>query len=280
MPTPEKSMSSIRKPTDGLGAPWYCSTSPMPRSWKKRGREVPAAQLRSGIRPSTSSKCWTPAPRSVSRPITVTLCGSSATLVDRRPAVTTISSRESAAETAGRAKRIEAVSAPNKSHGYFIHLLPTPVLTGSGSTGSPVHRRLRPIEATPRFKRPTISVYRSNSMPDELTNRSDQTAKDQNDGGQERESEPHPALRRLFHIRDGVDFPADQVDRSQHCCDERSRVMAEEIESGQKYDQLLQGILLDAKISFKSFVSGDGRRLHSVAPARATDSEPEHYELQ
>ena len=32
MPTPEKSMSSIRKPTEGFGAPWYCSTSPMPRS--------------------------------------------------------------------------------------------------------------------------------------------------------------------------------------------------------------------------------------------------------
>src|ERR1700730_4421688 len=258
MPTPEKSMSSIKKPTEGLGAPWYCSTSPMPRSWKKRGRDVPPAQLRSGTRPSTSSTCWTPAPRSVPWSITVTLCGSSATLPARRPAVTTISSSVSSAETAGCAKRIEAVSGPNKSHGYFIHLLPTPVLTGSGSTGSPVHRRLRPIEATPRFKRATISVYRSNSMPDELTNRSDQTAKDQNDDGQHRQPEPHPALRRLFHIRGGVDFPADQVDRSQHCCDERARVMAEEIESGQKYDQLLQRILLDAKMSFECFGPGGG----------------------
>jgi hypothetical protein len=71
-------MSSIRKPTEGLGAPWYCSTSPMPRSWKKRGSEVPAAQFKSGISPSTSSKCWTPAVRSVSASSTVTLCGSSA----------------------------------------------------------------------------------------------------------------------------------------------------------------------------------------------------------
>src|ERR1700730_6415454 len=220
MPTPEKSMSSIKKPTEGLGAPWYCSTSPMPRSWKKRGRDVPPAQLRSGTRPSTSSKCWTPAPRSVPWSITVTLCGSSATLPARRPAVTTISSSVLSAETAGRAKRIEAVSGPNKSHGYFIHLLPTPVLTGSGSTGSPVHRRLRPIEATPRFKRLTISDYRTNSMPDELANRSEQSAEDQNDHGQECEPVPHPAFCRVFHIRGRVDFPPDQIHRAQHRRDE------------------------------------------------------------
>ena len=33
-PMPLKSMSSIRKPTDGFGAPWYCSSSPAPRIWK------------------------------------------------------------------------------------------------------------------------------------------------------------------------------------------------------------------------------------------------------
>src|SRR5712664_2808848 len=166
----------------------------MPRSWKKRGREVPAAQLRSGIKPSTSSKCWTPAARSVSRSMTVTLCGSSATLVERRPAVTTISSSVSSAETAGCAKRIEAVSGPHKSHGNFIHLLPTPVLTGSGSTGSPVHRRLRPTQATPRFEFLTISDLRLNSMPDELTNGPEHSAEDQNNGGQERQPVPDFAL--------------------------------------------------------------------------------------
>src|ERR1700681_2080927 len=192
MPTPEKSMSSIRKPTEGLGAPWYCSTSPMPRSWKKRGRDVPPAQLRSGTRPSTSSKCWTPAPRSVPSP-----------------------------ETAGRAKKIEAVSGPNKSHWYFIHLLPTPVLTGSGSTGSPVHRRLRPIKATPRFKLPTISDYLLNSMPQKLANCSEQTAEDQDDGGQEGEPVPRPAFCGISYVGDRVDFPADQIHRSQPCRDKR-----------------------------------------------------------
>jgi hypothetical protein len=34
MPMPLKSISSTRKPMDGFGAPWYCSSSPMPRSWK------------------------------------------------------------------------------------------------------------------------------------------------------------------------------------------------------------------------------------------------------
>ena len=31
MPMPEKSMSSIRNPTEAFGAPWNCSSSPMPR---------------------------------------------------------------------------------------------------------------------------------------------------------------------------------------------------------------------------------------------------------
>ena len=34
MPTPEKSMPSIRKPTELLGAPCHWSVSPMPRNWK------------------------------------------------------------------------------------------------------------------------------------------------------------------------------------------------------------------------------------------------------
>src|ERR1700738_4047962 len=234
MPTPEKSMSSIKKPTEGLGAPWYCSTSPMPRSWKKRGRDVPPAQLRSGTRPSTSSTCWTPAPRSVPWSSTVTLCGRSATLPARRPAVTTISSSVPSAETAGRAKKIEAVSGPNKSHWYFIHLLPTPVLTGSGSTGSPAHGRLRPIKATPRFKLPTISDYLLNSMPQQLANCAEQTTEDQDDGGQEGEPVPRPALCGISHVGDRVDFPPDQTHRSHPCRDKRVQVMAEEIQSGQK----------------------------------------------
>jgi hypothetical protein len=55
--------------------------------------------------------------------------------------------------------------------------------------------------------------------------------------------------------------------------------MAEDIERGQKYDQLLQGILLDAKISFEYLVSRNGRRRDSVAPACFADPETEHHEL-
>ena len=91
IPTPEKSMIVDQKPTDGFGAPWYCSTSPMPRSWKSGVAKCRRPDIRSGIKASTSSKCWTPAYRSVSSSSTVTLCGSSAMLVACRLAVTTIS---------------------------------------------------------------------------------------------------------------------------------------------------------------------------------------------
>ena len=47
----------------------------MPRIWKKRGREVPADQLRLGTSPSTSWKCCTPAISSVCASSTVALAG-------------------------------------------------------------------------------------------------------------------------------------------------------------------------------------------------------------
>ena len=56
--------------------------------------------------------------------------------------------------------------------------------------------------------------------------------------------------------------------------------MAEEIESGQEYNQLLQSILLDPKIPLEYLVSGDGRSLDSEASARLGDAQPEHQELQ
>src|SRR6202142_2643543 len=142
-------MPSIRKPTDGFGAPWYCSTSPTPRSWKKRGLEVPDAQLRAGTRASTSSKCCTPAAFSVPASSTVTLCGSSDIGMARSVAVTTTSSRVSALVVSaarperGDTSRWRAASSAAVRDGTCIYLLPTPVLTGSGSTGLPVHRHLR-----------------------------------------------------------------------------------------------------------------------------------------
>ncbi len=92
MPTPLKSMSSIRKPTDGLGAPWYCSSSPTPRSWKYRGRDVPPDQFRFGTSPSTSCRCCRPADWSTSASSTVVLAGNSLAGAGRSDAVTTISS--------------------------------------------------------------------------------------------------------------------------------------------------------------------------------------------
>ncbi len=101
MPTPLRSMSSIRNPTDGLGAPWYCSSSPMPRIWKKRGREVPPDQFRFGTRPSTSAKCWRPAASSVVAGSTVMLAGISSSVCRRNEAVTTTSSSSAPAASRG-----------------------------------------------------------------------------------------------------------------------------------------------------------------------------------
>src|ERR1700728_172 len=155
-----------------------------------------------------------------------------------------------------------------------------------------VRRLPRPSRAkssTPIFwatrRRNRQNPYRRASRPPaarllELPDRSEQTAEDQNCHGKHRQDVPDLALLRVFHIGERVDFPADQVDHTQHRSDERAVVMAEDIERGQKYDQLLQGILLDAKISFEYLVSRDGRRHDSVAPARFRDLETEYHELQ
>ncbi len=95
MPTPLKSMSSIRNPTDGFGAPWYCSSSPTPRSWKYRGLDVPPDQLTFGTRASTSCRCCRPADWSTPASSTVVLAGNSTAGAGRNEAVTTISSRGS-----------------------------------------------------------------------------------------------------------------------------------------------------------------------------------------
>ena len=67
----------------------------MPRSWKKRGRDVPPAQFRFGTRPSTSAKCCSPAARSVAESSTVVLTGTRLAGSGRSDAVTTISSSPS-----------------------------------------------------------------------------------------------------------------------------------------------------------------------------------------
>jgi hypothetical protein len=98
IPTPLKSMSSMRNPTDGLGAPWYCSSSPTPRNWKNRGRDVPPDQFRFGTSPSTSCRCCRPADWSTSPSSTVVLAGNSLAGAGRSDAVTTISSSGSSGQ--------------------------------------------------------------------------------------------------------------------------------------------------------------------------------------
>jgi hypothetical protein len=110
-PTPEKSMPSMRNPTDGFGAPCHCSSSPMPRSWKKRGRDVPADQLRLGTRPMTSWKCCTPAAASVRESSTVALAGRLRKSRSRKSAVITTSSSESSpGESPARAGKVTSKS--------------------------------------------------------------------------------------------------------------------------------------------------------------------------
>jgi hypothetical protein len=56
--------------------------------------------------------------------------------------------------------------------------------------------------------------------------------------------------------------------------------MTEEIQAGQKYHQLLQGILVDSEITLKKLISGHGRGLHGIAAARPAHLEPEREVLQ
>ena len=97
MAMPEKSMSSIRKPTEGFGAPSYCSSSPMPRIWKYRGREVPPANPRFGTSASTSPKWDSPARPNARASSTVTLAARSCKGVSTSVAVTTTSSSSASA---------------------------------------------------------------------------------------------------------------------------------------------------------------------------------------
>src|ERR1700733_2909743 len=122
-------------------------------------------------------------------------------------------------------------------------------------TAVSARRPQRPLHA--KFSMPTCSgstrrrirqnpYRRASRMPaarlPELPDRSEQTAEDQNCQGKHRQDKPELALLRVFHIGECVDFPADQVDHTQRRGDERAVVMVEDIERGQKYDQLLQGI--------------------------------------
>src|SRR5210317_1600354 len=116
VPIPLKSISSIRNPTDGFGAPSYCSSSPMPRIWKYRARWPSPDQLRFGTVFTSSSKCCCAASRMKSPLRTVTLVAISCAGRSRKSAVTTISSMTSlvvagpAAKTRNSAARICAVS--------------------------------------------------------------------------------------------------------------------------------------------------------------------------
>ena len=146
IPMPEKSMPSMRNPTDGFGAPCHCDSSPIPRNWKKRGREVPADQLRLGTRPSTSWKCCTPAISSVRESSTVALAGRSLRFRSRSSAVTRISSSdESSATAANETKRVTNKNGiAHAARNEECIPIPPPVLAGSGSTGS------RPIRVSGR----------------------------------------------------------------------------------------------------------------------------------
>jgi hypothetical protein len=52
------------------------------------------------------------------------------------------------------------------------------------------------------------------------------------------------------------------------------------VQSGQKYQQLLDGILLDPEVSLENLVSRDGRRRDSVLSASPPDLDSEYDELQ
>ena len=56
-PIPLKSISSIKKPIEGFGAPSYCSSSPTPLIWKYRALFPSPDQFILGIVWMRSSKC-------------------------------------------------------------------------------------------------------------------------------------------------------------------------------------------------------------------------------
>ena len=192
MPRPLKSMPSTRKPTEGLGAPSYCSSSPMPRTWKYRGRELAPAKFRFGTWAMASAKCWAPGACRVAWSRTTALAVTLLAAVRRNEAWVMITSSSLSAvfcatavvgaaeggsvavafsDAKGAAKAGQTAKAPNrgaddgsaKEQGHGAALpkrqrrqmpalgesqptertpavapaFPTPVLTGSGSTGLP-----------------------------------------------------------------------------------------------------------------------------------------------
>ena len=159
MPSPLKSMSSIRKPTEGFGAPWYCCSSPMPRIWKYRGSEVSPAQLRFGTSAKTSSKFCCPASCSVAafehRDAARQFASGTGLKRGRDDDLVQLrASPPAIGRSPGRAMRSSAPGSRQRctrNGRIFLPTLPPPVLTGSGSMGLPV-RVLRTLPASQALK--------------------------------------------------------------------------------------------------------------------------------
>src|SRR5271157_4210610 len=117
-------------------------------------------------------------------------------------------------------------------------------------------------------------------MPGETHRRADQSACDQDDRGQKGQTEAGAAFCGILDIAGGVQFAAYQIDDAKGGTPEGVEIMAEQIQSGNKSNQLLQSILLNAKMPLENLIAGGGGGLDPVLSPSPADLEAENNELK
>jgi len=114
----------------------------------------------------------------------------------------------------------------------------------------------------------------------QVPNRPDQTADQQYRHRQKAQTVSETALPGVQGVGRRIDLPTDEVDDAQPRGPQGAEISAEQVNSWDETDQLLQRILLNSEKTLEYFISRGGRRLHPVLPARLAHLEAEHDELE